>query len=45
MTTLKECENGFKYLEIQNTQAEAKIALQGAHVFHIKPKTNLLYCG
>lgn len=38
MTTLKECENGFKYLEIQNTQAEAKIALQGAHVFHYQAK-------
>jgi D-hexose-6-phosphate mutarotase len=38
MTTLKQCENGFKYLEIQNTQAEAKIALQGAHVFHYQAK-------
>ena len=33
-TTHKELENGFKYIEIKNTHAEAKIALQGAHIFH-----------
>ena len=33
----KQLENGFKYLEIKNAHAEAKIALQGAHIFHFKP--------
>lgn len=32
----KQKENGFKYIEIKNEKAEAKIALQGAHVFHYK---------
>jgi glucose-6-phosphate 1-epimerase len=31
---LKSFENGFKYLEIKNKKASAKIALQGAHIFH-----------
>ena len=34
----KELDNGFKYIEIQNAHAEAKIALQGAHLFHYKGK-------
>ena len=34
----KEFDNGFKYIEVQNKQAEAKIALQGAHLFHYKEK-------
>jgi len=33
----KELEDGFKYLEIKNAHAEAKITLQGAHIFHFKP--------
>ncbi len=38
MITHKQFDNGFKYIEIQNSQAEAKIALQGAHLFHYKVK-------
>ena len=38
MITHKQFDNGFKYIEIQNNQAEAKIALQGAHLFHYKVK-------
>jgi len=34
----KEFDNGFKYIEVQNKQAEAKIALQGSHLFHYKEK-------
>ncbi len=34
MLELKELENGFKYVEIKNSKAHAKIALQGAHIFH-----------
>jgi len=30
---LKSFANGFKYIEIQNSAAHAKIALQGAHIF------------
>ncbi len=36
MYELKELENGFKYIEIQNSAASAKIALQGAHIFSFK---------
>jgi len=45
MIVYKALENGFKYIEIQNSQAEAKIALQGAHIFHYKAnaKTPLLW--
>lgn len=41
----KQFDNGFKYIEIQNSQAEAKIALQGAHLFHykVKDKSSLLW--
>jgi glucose-6-phosphate 1-epimerase len=34
MITLKQLSNGFEYLEVHNDVAEAKIALQGAHLFH-----------
>lgn len=30
----KELENGFQYIEVNNHHATAKIALQGAHLFH-----------
>ena len=45
MITHKQFDNGFKYIEIQNKQAEAKIALQGAHLFHykVKDKASLLW--
>lgn len=32
----KQFDNDFEYIEIKNNQAEAKIALQGAHLFHYK---------
>ncbi|HHS92458.1 MAG TPA: D-hexose-6-phosphate mutarotase [Campylobacterales bacterium] len=38
MITLKQKTNGFEYLEIQNDHAHAKIALQGAHIFHYQAK-------
>ncbi|TKI70831.1 D-hexose-6-phosphate mutarotase [Sulfurimonas crateris] len=34
MITHKKLPNGFVYIEIKNSAAEAKIALQGAHLFH-----------
>ena len=40
MITHKQFDNGFKYIEIENNQVEAKIALQGAHLFHYKVKDN-----
>lgn len=45
MISLKEFDYGFKYIEIQNRHAEAKIALQGAHLFHykIQDKPSLLW--
>ena len=45
MITHKQFDNGFKYIEIENKQAEAKIALQGAHLFHykVKDKPSLLW--
>jgi len=41
----KQLSNGFKYLEIKNRYADAKIALQGAHLFHyaVKEKAPLLW--
>lgn len=33
MVSLKNTENGFEYLEVSNSVAYAKIALQGAHLF------------
>ena len=38
MISLKKFENGFEYIEVQNRYAKAKIALQGAHLFHYKVK-------
>jgi glucose-6-phosphate 1-epimerase len=38
MYELKSFENGFKYLDIKNEKASAKIALQGAHIFHYQKK-------
>lgn len=34
MITHKKLQNGFEYIEVKNSCAEAKIALQGAHLFH-----------
>jgi len=36
MIEFKEKENGFEYIEIKNNSASAKIALQGAHIFHFQ---------
>ena len=36
MFSLKKRENGFEYIEIKNNSSEAKIALQGAHIFDYK---------
>jgi len=38
MFRLKKYENGFEYLVISNTQADAKIALQGAHIYEYTKK-------
>jgi glucose-6-phosphate 1-epimerase len=35
-TETKTLNNGFQYLVIRNKSAEAKIALQGAHLFHFQ---------
>ena len=45
MISHNKLENNYEYLEIKNRQAEAKIALQGAHVFHYKAnnKSDLLW--
>ena len=42
----KQYSNGFKYIEIFNKHAHAKIALQGAHIFEYKAidKPALLWC-
>ncbi len=34
MIEQKKLKNGFEYIELSNTSAHAKIALQGAHLFH-----------
>ena len=34
MTEYKKFENGFEYIEVSNKSTRAKIALQGAHLFH-----------
>jgi len=39
MTKIKELENGFKYLYVENKSASAKIAIQGAHIFHFQKKS------
>jgi glucose-6-phosphate 1-epimerase len=36
---ITEDENGLHYIEVDNTFAKAKIALQGAHIIHWQPKT------
>jgi len=36
LISLKKLPNGFEYIDIKNNSAEAKIALNGAHVFHYK---------
>ncbi len=36
MFEIKKLENGFEYIEIKNSAASAKIALQGAHIFSFK---------
>lgn len=33
---LKKQKNGFEYIEVKNSVASAKIALQGAHIFEYK---------
>jgi D-hexose-6-phosphate mutarotase len=38
MIKYKTLGNGFNYIEVSNTHAQAKIALQGAHVFEYKSK-------
>ena len=38
MIELKKLENGFEYVEVKNDKATAKIALQGAHIFHYSRK-------
>ncbi|MBM3350584.1 MAG: D-hexose-6-phosphate mutarotase [Betaproteobacteria bacterium] len=37
--TITQDDQGLQYLEINNSLATAKIALQGAHVMHWQPKT------
>lgn len=39
MIEFKKLENGFEYIEVQNSAAHAKIALQGAHIFHFAKKS------
>lgn len=34
MIAQKKLANGFEYIEVKNEAAEAKVALQGAHLFH-----------
>ncbi len=36
MYAVKKFDNGFEYIEVSNTKASAKIALQGAHLFEYK---------
>ena len=37
----KKFDNGFQYIEISNASVRAKIALQGAHLFHYEPVAEL----
>jgi len=39
MYKLKKLPNGFEYIEIKNSSASAKIALNGAHIFHYQQTT------
>ena len=41
MIALKTLENGFEYIELSNGSAEARIALQGAHLFHYRRRGEL----
>ncbi len=44
MYALKSFANGFEYIEIQNSAAHAKIALQGAHIFdYVRSGSALLW--
>lgn len=45
MYSIQKFENGFEYLELSNTVAKAKIALQGAHLFEysVRGKEDLLW--
>ena len=44
MYALRSFENGFEYIEVQNSAAHAKIALQGAHIFeYISNGSELLW--
>ncbi|MEK6659505.1 MAG: D-hexose-6-phosphate mutarotase, partial [Campylobacterota bacterium] len=36
MIVHKKLANGFSYIKVKNSSAEAKVALQGAHLFHYK---------
>jgi glucose-6-phosphate 1-epimerase len=40
MVEFKNFENGFAYIEVTNSVASAKIALQGAHIFEYKRGAN-----
>ena len=40
MISLKQFDNGFKYIEIENELSKAKIALQGAHLFSFEVKSH-----
>ena len=39
MISHKKLPNGFVYVEVKNSSAQAKIALQGAHIFHYAKHT------
>jgi glucose-6-phosphate 1-epimerase len=41
MIALKTLENRFEYIELSNAAAEAKIALQGAHLFHYRRRDEM----
>ncbi len=43
MITHKKKANGFEYIHVKNSVAEAKIALQGAHIFSYKTQEDLLW--
>ena len=43
MITQKKRANGFEYIHVKNSVAEAEIALQGAHIFSYKTEENLLW--
>ena len=43
MITHKKKANGFEYIHVKNSVAEAKIALQGAHIFAYTTQEDLLW--